>query len=260
MGMAHYKVILAYDGTHFLGFQRQGPVRTVQLVFETALRQLNWQERSILSSGRTDTGVHASGQVVAFGLEWKHSPEDLCNALNAALPADVAVKDVVEVKEDFHPRFDAVERFYRYHIYTAAARDPLRERFAWRVKPTPAFDLLQSAARLLSGSHDFAVFGNPPKVGGSTVRFIYSANWDLSGDELFFEIRGNAFLYHMVRRLVYVQVQVGQNRLSLEDLDAAVRETQPLPPGLAPAQGLVLEEVRYGDNRQEAVRFFKTLQ
>jgi len=260
MGMAHYKVILAYDGTHFLGFQRQGSVRTVQLVFETALKQLNWQGRSILSSGRTDTGVHAGGQVVAFELEWKHSPEDLRNALNAALPEDVAVKDVAEVEADFHPRFDAVERFYRYRIYTAAARDPLRECFAWRVRPIPAFEMLESAARLLPGRHDFAAFGNPPKVGGSTVRMIFSAKWELSGDELFFEIRGNAFLYHMVRRMVYVQVQVGQNRLSLEELDAAVRETRPMPPGLAPAQGLVLEEVRYDENRQEAVRIFKTLQ
>ena len=98
------------------------------------------------------------------------------------------------------------------------------------------------------------------KIGGSTIRTRVSANWEMSGDELFFEIRGNAFLYHMVRRMVYVQVQVGQNRLSLEDLDAAVRETRPLPSGLAPAQGLVLEEVRYGENRQEAVRFFGTLQ
>lgn len=258
--MAHYKVILAYDGTHFLGFQRQGLVRTVQLEFENALKKLNWQERSILSSGRTDTGVHASGQVVAFALEWKHSPEQLLNALNATLPEDVAVKDVVEVRADFHPRFDAVERFYRYRIYTAAARDPLRERYAWRVRPTPAFDVLQSAARLLPGSHDFAAFGSPMKIGGSTIRTMVSANWEMSGDELFFEIRGNAFLYHMVRRMVYAQVQVGQNRLSLDDLDAAVRETRPMPSGLAPAQGLVLEEVRYGENRQEAVRYFGTLQ
>jgi tRNA pseudouridine38-40 synthase len=252
--MARYKVILAYDGTHFLGYQRQGPVRTVQLELETALRGVGWQGSSVLSSGRTDTGVHAAGQVAAFDLDWSHSEEELVRAINANLPADVAVSEARLAADDFHPRFDAVERRYHYRIYTSPYRDPLRERFAWRVWPAPAADLLQAAAGLLPGSHDFAAFGNPPKPNGSTVRLIYSANWELEGDEMRFTIRGNAFLYHMVRRLVFVQVQVGQNRLSLDDVDTGLRSARPLPPGLAPAQGLTLMEVRYGARGQETVR------
>lgn len=257
--MAHYKVILAYDGTHFQGYQKQGTGRTVQAEVEKALRALNWQGQSILSSGRTDTGVHAAGQVAAFDLDWAHSNETLVRALNANLPDDVAVKDVMVVGEGFHPRYDAVERCYRYRLYTAPQRDPLRERYAWQTYPAPGLERLQTAANLLLGSHDFAAFGSSPKPGGSTIRYIYSAGWSAAGDELLFEIRGNAFLYRMVRRLVFTQVQVGLNRLSLANFETGVQQSQPLPPGLAPAQGLVLMEVRYAANRQEAVNWMKTL-
>ena len=121
------KLLLAYDGTHFFGFQRQGQARTVQLEVEAALRQLDWQGRTILSAGRTDSGVHASGQVIAFDLEWAHGPEELGRAMNANLPEDVAVKAVEVAAADFHPRFDATARCYRYQVLFAPQRDPLRE-------------------------------------------------------------------------------------------------------------------------------------
>ena len=257
--MERYKLILAYDGTHFQGFQRQGLTRTVQSELENALRRLGWDGKSILSSGRTDTGVHASGQVIAFDMDWAHSPADLANALNANLPEDVVIQQAHVARKGFHPRYDAVERAYRYRIYLAEQRDPLREPFAWRIPPGVDVKLLGQAASLLPGNHDFAAFGNPPIKGGSTTRHIYRAEWSADGDELVFEVRGNAFLYHMVRRLVFTLVQVGQKRLQMEDFAAAVRETRPLPPGLAPAHGLVLLEVRYAANRQEAVRLIKTL-
>ncbi len=257
--MARYKFILAYDGTHFLGYQRQGKGRTVQQELESALRKIGWEGTSILSAGRTDTGVHASGQVVAVDLDWSHSPGDLVNAVNAALPDDVVVKAAIEVASHFHPRFDAVERAYRYRIYLSEQRDPLRERYAWRVWPAPDRGLLQETAGMLEGSHDFAAFGRPPVRGGSTLRYIYAASWNASGDELAFEVRGNAFLYHMVRRMVFTQVQVGQNRLRLEEFAAAIDRSLPMPPGLAPAQGLLLLEVRHAESRQEAVRLMKTL-
>jgi tRNA pseudouridine38-40 synthase len=257
--MERYKLILAYDGTQFQGFQRQGKTRTVQLVLETALRKLGWEGRSILSAGRTDTGVHASGQVVAFDLDWKHTTEDMANALNNWLADDLAVKAVTVVDDAFHPRFDAVERSYRYHMYTTLHRDPLRERYSWRIPPGISLELLKAASACLPGEHDFAAFGVPHRPGGSTVRYIYSADWLATGDDLYYEVHGNAFLYHMVRRLVFTLVQVGLNRLSLEAFAASVREPRPLPPGLAPAQGLMLLEVRYAANRQEAVRYIKTL-
>ena len=244
--MERYKVTLAYDGTQFEGFQRQGTTRTVQLEVEKALRSLNWQGRAILSSGRTDSGVHAEGQVVAFDLEWSHTPEALGKALNAHLPQDVAVQHVERAGADFHPRYDAEWRCYHYHIVFAPVRDPLRERFAWRVWPLCEMEDLLAAARLLPGTHDFAAFGAPTRPGGTTLRAVYRATWQEKEDGVVrFEVVANAFLYHMVRRMVFVQVLVGHHRLSLEALSAAVEQAHAVMPGLAPPQGLVLKQVQY---------------
>jgi len=250
--MARYKLILAYDGTHFRGFQRQKTGRTVQGELEKALRTLGWEGTSILSAGRTDTGVHASGQVATVDLDWVHGCDALHRALNDELPDDLAVVAVESVSDDFHPRFDAVERSYRYRIYVSRHRDPLRERYAWRVWPPVNVPAMERAAELVRGSHDFSAFGTSPISGGTTLRTVSLAKWTQKGDELVFEVTANAFLYHMVRRLVFTMVLVGQNRLSLEDFRAAIQEAQPLPPGLAPPQGLVLLEVRYAEEKQEA--------
>ena len=243
--MVRYQVNLAYDGTNFQGFQRQGKVRTVQAEVENALRQLNWQGRTILFAGRTDSGVHASGQIVVFDLEWAHSLEALGRALNANLPTDVSVRQVKEAKAEFHPRFDAVSRTYRYKVYFQAERDPLKDRYAWRLFPAIELDKLQDAAKCLVGTHDCSAFGAPMKAGGSTIRCINKAEWTQGNGNLWFEINANAFLYHMVRRVVYLQVAVGQNRISLEELKEAVGSAQPQIPGLAPPQGLVLEHIEY---------------
>jgi len=243
--MAHYQVILAYDGTHFAGYQRQARARTVQGVVEEALHGLGWKERSVLSAGRTDTGVHAAGQVIAFELDWAHSQEALLRAINAHLPEDVAAREIHPVPGNFHPRYSALSRRYHYRLFCQAVRDPLRERYAWRVWPPVDVDRLEAAAQFWIGSHDFAAFGTPPRPGGSTLRTIFEAGWLSSTDELVFQIRGNAFLYHMVRRLVFTQVQVGQARLSLADLRAGLDHQVQLLPGLAPACGLVLMEVLY---------------
>jgi len=252
--MARYQVILAYDGTDFQGFQRQANSRTVQGVVEAALANLGWQGRAILFAGRTDSGVHGAGQCIAFDLEWFHSPDELGRALNAHLPADVAARSVQVNSPGFHPRFDAGGRTYQYMIYCEPNRDPLRDRFAWRVWPEVDPALLLQAARLLPGVHDFAAFGSPPQAGGHTVREIFQTGWEPQAGGLLFEVSANAFLYHMVRRMVYLQVQIGQRRLELEHLAQAVHAAQPQPPGLAPAQGLVLKKVQYKSDSVDAAR------
>jgi tRNA pseudouridine38-40 synthase len=249
--MARYQIILAYDGTGFLGSQRQAGSRTVQIELEKALHKLGWQGRSILLAGRTDTGTHASGQVAAFDLDWGHGLNKLQDALNATLPGDMAVREVNVAASDFHPRFDATSRRYRYRLFCSGVRDPLRERYAWRVWPGVAD--LAHLATIWPGTHDFAAFGSPPRAGGNTERMVISAEWKNCGDEWFFEIQANAFLYRMVRKLVYVQVAVGQARLSSEvlvhalDGNPKVRQAarSEIPASLAPASGLTLVEVRY---------------
>jgi tRNA pseudouridine38-40 synthase len=247
--MARYQIILAYDGTEFQGFQRQGHARTVQGVVEGALRQIGWLGASLLAAGRTDTGVHASGQAIVFDLEWKHSLQALLNALNAHLPADVAAQRAQVAPDGFHPRFDATSRSYRYTLFGQPARDPLRERYAWRVWPSLELEKLQLVAHSFLGRHDFAVYGTPPQLGGSTWRTIFRAEWLQQADQLTFEVCADAFLYRMVRRLVFIQVAVARGRIKLEEIQPSLLSFpgQPihLDPGLAPPQGLALTEVSY---------------
>ncbi len=245
MGMAHYKIILTYDGSAFAGFQRQLKERTVQGVFEKSLRQLGWQDRSIRAAGRTDAGVHGRGQVVSFRLDWGHSTEDLRNALNYHLPMDVAARSVAEVPADFQPRFDAKSRRYRYHLICQPVRDPLRERYAWRIWPPVETDRMNAAAQDLVGPHDFDAFGGPMTKGGVTIREVFTAHWAASEDTLWFDIEANAFLYHMVRRIVLALVEIGHEKAPVNLIRESLRNGHLPLTGLAPAEGLVLEEVCY---------------
>jgi len=250
--MARYQVILAYDGTDFVGSQRQAKKsRTVQGELEKALRKLGWSGRSILLAGRTDTGVHAAGQVVSFDLDWQHADGDLLRALNANLPVDMAARDVCVAPAEFHPRFDATSRRYRYRLFCEPVRDPLHEKSAWRVWPKIDGDLLQKAAPLFVGQHDFVSYGTPPRAGSSTVRTVMNSSWQRMNDEWHYEVQANAFLYRMVRRLVFVQVAVAQGKISVEAVSGSLaaraegQERSILPSGLAPAHGLTLVEVTY---------------
>lgn len=251
--MARYQLKLAYDGTDFFGFQRQGSTRTVQKVVEETLRELGWHEKTILFAGRTDTGVHASGQVVVFDLDWNHSSEEMLKALNAKLPADVAVCEVKQASAEFHPRYDALSRCYRYEIYHSPVRLPSRDRFAWRYWPAFDAEKLFSAASLLLGKYDFSAFGRAMKPGGSTIREVKKSCWTQTADGWFYEIEANAFLYHMVRRSVYLQVQVALGKITLEQLSAGVRSAEPMRSGLAPAHGLTLYQVNYPQGQGEQV-------
>ncbi len=258
--MARYQVILAYDGAGFYGFQRQsrdlehrsGDVhRTVQATVETALRRLGWTGERVLSAGRTDTGVHASGQVIAFDLDWRHSDDELLRALNANLPSDVAVQQVRAAAADFHPRYAARLRRYRYRLFCRAERHPIWERYAWRVWPPVDIDRLHAAAQALPGRADFAAFGSPPRTGGSTIRTVEQAEWrpdpglaEAAG--WIFEITANAFLYHMVRRLVGFQIAIGQGLYPTEALAALLQDPAvEVVQTLAPPHGLELVEVIY---------------
>jgi tRNA pseudouridine38-40 synthase len=243
--MARYQVILAYDGTNFFGFQRQGGDRTVQVEVEKALRKLGWEGKTILAAGRTDSGVHANGQVIAFDLDWKHTNEELLQALNANLSSDVAAREVNEVSLHFHPRFDACKRTYRYSVFCSPNRDPLRERYAWRVWPAAEIALLEKACLLLVGRHDFAGFGRATSPNGSTVRIVCHSHWEKGPEGFLYEISANAFLYHMVRRLVFAQVKIAQGELDLADFETGIREARTMVQGLAPPQGLTLYKVFY---------------
>jgi tRNA pseudouridine38-40 synthase len=253
--MARYQLALVYDGTDFFGSQRQRSRRTVQGELEKALCKLGWTGRSVLIAGRTDTGVHATGQVASFDLDWSHSDDELVRALNAALPADMAVQKARMVHAKFHPRFDASSRCYRYRLFCKPLRHPIRERFAWRVWPAIRGGVLAETAKLFLGTHDFSAFGSPTTPKGGTVRTIMKAEWSHpEEDEWHFEVQANAFLYRMVRRLVFTQVAVAQGKASAEAILKSLEKKasyEKLPAGLAPTRGLTLVEVAYASKTHE---------
>lgn len=242
-----YRATLAYDGTRFHGFQRQANARpTVQGEVEGALGRISGQTIRVLGAGRTDAGVHARGQVIAFDLSWRHPKEALRDALNACLPADIAVLDVREAAPGFHPRYDALSRSYMYRVRVAPVRDPLERLLVWHLIRPLDLEPMQAAAACLLGEHDFSAFGTPPQ-GESPVRCIGAARWEEGPDGLFtFTITANAFLYRMVRTIVGTLVLVGRGQMTdkaFEGILAARRRSQAGTP--APAQGLTLVSVQY---------------
>jgi len=252
------RAIVSYDGTYYAGYQRQADVATVQETLETALREVAQETVSLLAAGRTDAGVHALGQVVAFDTSWRHSVDDLERAMNAVLPPDIAVRDLEEASSDFHPRFDARRRHYRYTIHNAQVRSPLKRRYSLHVPYSLEVEAMEEAARTLVGEHDFATFGQPPQ-GEVTVRRVFRASWSreagaggpfgLSRDgEAFlrFDIEANAFLYRMVRSIVGTLLDVGQGRMSLEAFREAFASCERGRAGKTAApHGLCLVNVTY---------------
>jgi tRNA pseudouridine38-40 synthase len=211
---------------------------------EKALKRLGWQGSAIPAAGRTDSGVHAAGQVVAFDLDWRHDTDTLLSALNSYLPEDVAAREARVTRDDFHPRYDALWREYHYRLVLDTRRDPLQDRYCWRI-PKVDPDVLDICANALPGERDFAAYGTPPRPGGSTIRILMRSEWKKSGQALDYYIRANAFLYHMVRRLVFLQVEAARGRIEaaawLNDLPYGMKDH----PGIAPARGLTLETVMY---------------
>jgi tRNA pseudouridine38-40 synthase len=255
---------VAYDGTAFHGFQIQRTAPTIQAELEAALAACTGTAVRVTGSGRTDTGVHASGQVVSAYVPWKHSIISLQRAWNASLPKAISVRDVVDAPPDFHPRFSAECRTYRYTVFDVGEHQkslwpnvsPLTDRYAIYVPQALDVTAMQAAASHLLGQHDFATFGQPPQ-GSNTIRTIVEAKWavvtsslqplqDFPGRQLTFTVTANAFLRQMVRNLVGTLLTVGKQLWSpayVAEILATCERRRCAPP--APPQGLVLEQVHY---------------
>jgi tRNA pseudouridine38-40 synthase len=239
------RAIVAYDGKNYSGFQRQANAPTVQAALEAALARVTQEAITVLAAGRTDAGVHAVGQVIAFDTAWRHGMDDLCRALNAVLPADIAVRETEGAAPDFHPRYDARSRRYRYRLYNARVRCPMARQYNLHVAVPLDVAAMQQAARSLVGRHDFAAFGRPPQ-GQLTVRRLLAAEWGGERPWLTFDIEADAFLYRMVRSIVGTLLQVGRGLMSVEEFVEvlASRERSRAGP-TAPPHGLCLMEVKY---------------
>lgn len=239
------RATVAYDGTDYRGFQWQVNAPTVQAALEGALARITQSSPRILAAGRTDAGVHAEGQVIAFDTTWRHSLSDLERALNAVLPPDVAVRDLAQVRPDFHPRYDARSRLYRYTVYNAPVRSPLARRTSLHLPGPLDLAAMEEAAAWVIGEHDFAAFGRPTE-GEVTMRRVMAAGWTVEPPWWWFEIEANAFLYRMVRSIVGTLLLVGQGRLSPQEFGAILASRDRRRAGqTAQAHGLCLIQVKY---------------
>jgi len=242
---ARYRATAEYDGTDYAGFQLQRNARTVQGELEAALARLNGGERVVVDgAGRTDTGVHASGQVIAFTFRGEVPVAALQRALNALLPRDVAIRDLRRAPAGFHPRYAARYREYRYTVWNGP-RSPLRERQAFGVRRQLNITAMADAASVFEGRHDFTAFGGP--TGQHRVRTVHSVRVRSAGRLVTIDVRAEAFLRGQVRRMVAGLLEVGMDRMDATALRAALAAPEPALNGAAaPAKGLCLRRVVLG--------------
>jgi tRNA pseudouridine38-40 synthase len=248
---------IEYDGTDYHGFQRQPDTHglTIQGALEAAIARISGTFSVVHGAGRTDTGVHASGQVIHFRTDSPLTPQVWLRALNAVLPRSVAVVWAKETPESFHARYSALSRTYRYSILNSEARRPLLERYSYHCPRALEVGLMQEACQFLLGSKDFGAFGrspdatNPRRSGpGSCVRTMLLARCIRQDAKalIYCDFTANAFLTGMVRRMVGTLLLVGQQRISLDEFAAIVQHADKTHPGsAAPAHGLCLVRVDY---------------
>jgi tRNA pseudouridine38-40 synthase len=243
--------VVEYDGSEYLGFQIQRSGRTVQGELERALSQVTGRALRVVGAGRTDSGVHARGQVIHFTPIWSHTVADLQRALNAVLSRDVAIRQLQTAEGGFHARYSARSREYVYTIYDGAVRSPLQDRYSYHSDKVLDEREMNSACQCLVGEHDFAVFGWAPgddrSIGSrGTVREVFRSQCRRDGSLVYFEIEADAFLRRMVRRIVGNLLLVGAGDLTTREFVALLDRRDRRTPGVAaPGRGLCLARVNY---------------
>jgi tRNA pseudouridine38-40 synthase len=239
-----YSIVVEYDGSDFVGWQLQPNGRSVQGVLEHALQKLFSTSVRVHGAGRTDAGVHATGQVAHFDIDRELDGDTMARALNAELPPDVTVRRAALVADDFHARFSASSRSYCYTI--AHARNSLHRRTQWMLYAGIDHEAIRESITHLPGTHDFTAFSK--LVPGLEHHYchVFEASWEHDGGVTRFRIKANRFLHGMVRCLVGGLVQVGRHKLSPEGFAALLASRdRARAPMLAPSQGLVLTRVGY---------------
>lgn len=241
-----WKCICAYNGGPFDGWQSQSSGNAVQDVVERQMRKVFKADIRTHSSGRTDSGVHALAQVFHFDAVWPHGPEKLRMALQTGLPRSIQIRSVRAAKPDFHARFQAKGKIYRYHIYLGMA-DPFQADWCWSVPREVDWAAMQAAAKILRGKHDFWAFsGENDRTYATTVRDLRRLDLARKGRRVTVTLEADGFLYKMARSLTGALVNVGLCKLSLTELAALLKTRQRIPAVLtAPPQGLFLVKVFY---------------
>lgn len=240
------KIIIEYDGTNYAGWQRQDNAIAVQQKIEEAVFEITGQRAVVTGAGRTDAGVHALGQVAHFDTTATIPPEKWAYALNTKLPEDIRIRSSMKVDPEFHSTLHAEKKHYRYSIYNAPHTSPTRRLYAASVFYPLDEKLMQAAADVFPGEHDFSAFAAAGSDIKTTVRRVYSAKVTRNGDMLYFDVVGNGFLYNMVRIMAGTIIEVGYGKLAKTDVENALRSGERSNAGYtAPACGLTMVEVYY---------------
>lgn len=239
-------LVLQYDGTNFCGWQVQPGLRTVQGELENAVFSLTGERVSVIASGRTDSGVHARGQVAHFDAHSTVPPENFCRALNVFLPPDVKVIESRLAPDNFHARFSAKKKTYIYRFYKSSIELPLYSRYACRIDEKVDENAMNLAAQTLIGTHDFKCFMSSGSEVKNTVRTIYECRVYKNGELLELEVCGNGFLYNMVRAIAGTLYSVGLGKSTVQSVKETLESKNRFFAGKTmPPQGLELKEVCY---------------
>ncbi|WP_461240005.1 tRNA pseudouridine(38-40) synthase TruA [Paucilactobacillus sp. N302-9] len=251
--MYRYKIEFAYDGTNFAGFQVQPHERTVEQALENAVNKIAKKPNppiSVVASGRTDAGVHALAQVAHFDLPYQMGDDSLRRALNSILPLDILVNQACRVAPDFHARFNAHHKLYRYRVSQGEFVNPFKRNYTGHFKYSLNLPLMQQAIQDLVGEHDFTSFVASGSQTKTNVRTIYTAKVveDKINHEIIFEFEGSGFLYNQVRIMVAVLLEIGSEKRPVDDIPKVLRaKDRSRARGTAPASGLYLVKVSYDD-------------
>ena len=246
-------MVVEYDGRNYYGFQWQANLPTIQAELERAIRRLTGESSRVIAASRTDTGVHARGQVVSFRSKSVLPPQTFVRALNYYLPRDIAVKGACKVNMDFNVRRDAVSREYDYYILNSSTRSPLFEGFAYFVPKKLNIKAMNKACKFFEGEHDFVSFATALGKLRSTVRTVYEARVAKKGDLVAYHMTANSFLPHQVRNTVGLIIRVGLGKVGLEEFHQIMEAKRLGMAGpTAPACGLCLTKVNYPGNLELA--------
>lgn len=250
--MARMKVTVAYDGTDFAGYQIQPSGRTVQGTIQSVLQKMHKGEAvQISASGRTDAGVHAVGQVFHFDTEMNIPSDAWGKALNAMLPNDIFIKDVVEVSEAFHSRFSAQSKEYHYKLLLSKQPDVFRRNHMFHYPYPLNIRDIQKACSYFLGTHDFTSFSSARSEVADKVRTIFALELIEEGETLTFKIKGSGFLYNMVRIITGTLLEVGQGKRKSDEIMAIIAgQDRALAGKTAPSHGLYLHRVNYQENHE----------
>lgn len=245
--MRNIRLLIEYDGTNYLGWQVQPKGLTIQGILEEKIALLTGQPVQLFGSGRTDSGVHALGQVAHFKTQNQMDIPTIQRALNSLLPQDIVVRKAEEVGEGFHARKHSKSKIYEYRILNRNLRSAFHRRYVWHIPQKLNLAEMKKATQSLIGDHDFSAFRTVGSPTRTTVRRVIRAEWKRGRDGLIrFEIEANGFLKQMVRSIIGTLVEIGRGKMKAEDLRKILNSRDRREAGpTAPAQGLFLKEVRY---------------